>query len=172
MTMLVFDDGLAIDEETGEIVEAPGNIDRIPYLQGAILGAVDQEALWKQRRGILNRALDRLLTEEGQRSVRTEMGHSWTVAGRTTRSAPRPAVEEAVDLEALTRTLADDLILHAAVTLDPAKVLGWLEDNMPEARRKLLRRLLIVESSSSGYVRTEAAPRMLAKPVRREKSDA
>jgi hypothetical protein len=110
---------IAIDEDTGEIIDADAEHDvTFEILQGQHALAVEQRNAWDSTRATLSRALVRALGERGEQSHSGREYRTGARAGRTTYHATRQRIEEALELEIIDGDEAGMLFAEAVKDFD------------------------------------------------------
>lgn len=147
------------DVETGELIEVPGDVDRIAWLQEQHVNAREQENAWKETKGVYARALAFEIGRAEVKALGTDVARSTWVNGRTDYKSEAHAVKTAVEHELLTEEEAEHLLIAAARELDVPTVEATIKavagDN--ELLEKRLRLVLIRETPVKGYVLTKRA---------------
>ena len=168
MTDVIIIDGVTVDQDTGEILDFPGDPERkIEYAQRQKLMAAEQERQWKATSQLWGRALGALMEDANLKTVSTEEGKTTSVAGAVVRKVEAYDVMRATDLELLTIDEATSILVAAAKTLDEATVLrevATLSLN-PQDQARLLA-LLVTTSQRAGYTRTTVAPKLAPERVK------
>jgi hypothetical protein len=160
---IVYIDYVAIDEDTGEVLDAPdGAVANLTaFLTGRIVTASAAIKSWEDAKRGLSFALMRRLTDAGVNKIQTEQGTAQIVNTTREKGIPERAETAAAMFELSPRQL--DAIMECASALDPKKLRALADAGaLPKEAVDYL-----IERSESSYLRI-SAPRPAPPQIRRE----
>lgn len=165
---------LIVDDETGEILEWPSDMDgpsKLDIIQDAYVEARDEESAWQLRKQGLGRALSMMLRGLEVASYNGARWRSTHVAPKDAFKIYRPTVELLVAAKVINGEQVDELAERTAAMLDEFKIEA--ADAMVAAGTLTAeqRDLLIVREPRASYVRTGKLPKAEPKRARAMRSE-